>query len=80
MSEYDDIFQPHVGKMEHFNWTFWIWGIIFIITTQYGQDPTDELLIGLLYEANSFADGLDNKRRYNNKSKYTVLWNVRILC
>jgi hypothetical protein len=25
---------------------------IIIITTQYGQDPTDELLAGLLYEAN----------------------------
>ena len=28
MAEYDDKFYLHVGKMEYFNWTIWIWGII----------------------------------------------------
>ena len=50
-------------------------GIQPLLTTQYGQDPTDELLAELLYEANSFADGLDNIhiRRYKDNSKYTAL-------
>jgi hypothetical protein len=48
--------------------------MIIIITTQYGQGPTDELSPRIIIRG-SFADGLDNihKRRYKDKSKYTVL-------